>query len=90
MGEKRVPSSSLFGLMSGWIAVVTATAFIIGPVFSILALAISMIALGIARAVLPTGYLPDIRGRVWDALTLIGGGTTLLFLSSWGNATIVA
>lgn len=90
MGEKRVPSSTLYVLMTVWIAIVTALAFAVGPVFSIRSLAVSMVLLGGARLVLPTGFVPDIRGRVWDTLTLVSGGAALLLLSEWGNATVVA
>lgn len=90
MGEKRVPASTLLWAVTIWVATIAILAFTAGPVFAIRALAVTMVGAAVARLVLPTGMVPDVRGRVWDTLTLLVLGLALLGLSDWGNATNVA
>lgn len=83
MGEKRVPAPALYGVMSVWIGIVVVLAFTAGPVLATRALAASMIGLALVRMCLPTGIVPDIRGRWWDSFTLAAFGIALASLSSW-------
>lgn len=49
-----------------------------------------MVGSAVARLILPTGMVPNVRGRIWDAITLTVLGLALLGLADWGNATNVA
>ncbi|MBM9432963.1 DUF3017 domain-containing protein [Flaviflexus equikiangi] len=90
MGEKRVPASALLWLTTLWVVMIAVFALTAGPVFAIRSLGISMVGYAIARLVLPTGTVPDVRGRALDTATLMLCGIALLALADWGNATNVA
>lgn len=90
MGEKRVPAFALLSAMTIWMGAIAILAFTVGPVFAIRALGATMVGSAVARLILPTGMVPDVRGRIWDAITLTLLGLALLGLSDWGNATNVA
>ncbi|AZN29676.1 DUF3017 domain-containing protein [Flaviflexus salsibiostraticola] len=90
MGENRVPAPALLTALFFWVVAIVVLGFIAGPVSSIRALGATMVGLAAARLVLPTGAVPDVRGRAWDAATLTILGLALLGLAEWGNATNVA
>ncbi|WP_182354138.1 DUF3017 domain-containing protein [Flaviflexus huanghaiensis] len=90
MGENRVPAPELLGALFFWVVAIVVLGFIAGPVSAIRVLGITLVGLAAARLVLPTGVVPDVRGRAWDTATLTFMGLALLGLADWGNATNVA
>ena len=57
---------------------------------AVMLVAISMLIAGAVRAAAPQGVMPCVRGRLLDALFLLGSGLLLVLLAPWASMPMLS
>ncbi|MDO4887388.1 MAG: DUF3017 domain-containing protein [Actinomycetaceae bacterium] len=90
MSSIRVPAGVVYIGLALWIAAVVGSAYVWSAVVACRILAGSLVALALARAILPTGYVPRARSRGFDVVAYVALAGALWYLSTWAGTPLVA